>query len=628
MKATGNSLVLKDLFFRNLLSFGNKDTHLKLDDELISVIMGENLDTGGEDSRNGVGKSAIIDALCYVLFGKTIRDVTNQKLINKLARKGQSMIVTLLFDKGDFTYLVERSERPSKLLFLRKPIGSEEDIKKKENRKFKFDISRGKTETTNEITELLGFDITLFEFLVANSSESIPFFKLAEAKRREVIEKLFGFTILGERADNLREYRKEESKSLIKAETEFSTTVEANKRLQSQIEDMERKALTWNASKIRTINDLKETIAALEQVDVDGEIELLKLAEQLRSESKDIREKLQKVTGDHRAIDTKISTDERDLKRIERDFDTNKESLRQIEESTCPTCKQHWEADPDYRTEIETKIATGESELDEIHSRMPDNLELRGNLGDELNDLKTELQEYSNNIREIESSGLAYSSVEEASKAGTTKNLLQENLKTEMDDENPHTESIKSLKTKAIKEVDDSEVKELQKLIRHYDFMISLLTDKNSFIRKNIIDKWLPKLNQRIAFYLNNLELPHKVRFHPDMTVEISKFNQDFDYGNLSKGERNRLNIALNLSFQDVFEFMNYRINLLCVDELIDNGICNRGAENTVNVLRDAAARKGKRVLLITHREDIAARVDDMMIVRKENDISRIEQSR
>jgi len=223
---------------------------------------------------------------------------------------------------------------------------------------------------------------------------------------------------------------------------------------------------------------------------------------------------------------------------------------------------------------------------------------------------------------------LTYSTTEEAASAGATLTAYEDQLSDAKKESNPHTESIASLKNEALKDVSDTGVKELKKLIKHYDFLISLLTDKDSYIRKQIIDRWLPKLNQGITKYLDLLDLPHTVKFLPDMSVVILKHNRiEKDYGNLSKGERQRVNIALNFAFQDVFELMNYRINFLAVDELIDNGICNRGAENTVNLLKDMAARKHKRVLLVTHREDIAARVDDMIIVQKENDISRITKA-
>ena len=628
MSADTNALFLRAMGFKNFLSFGNNETTIGLDEDLITVIMGENLDTGGEDSRNGVGKSAIEDALCYALFGGTLRGISNQKLVNDLARKGQSMVVWVTFDKGGYSYLVERSERPGKLLLLRKEIGDDTDIRTKEKRKYIYDISRNKTETTEEIISLLGFDLTLFSFLVVNTSESDPFFKLPEGKRRDIIEKLFGFTILSERAEKLKEQRKDEKKELIKVETEYVTTVKANERIQTQIADMKSRSVSWEKKKKSTITELTAIITELEKVDVEGEIELLQMASELSAKYKEIGAKKRELNGEIAMFNKNISVDESGIKRSQRVIDKHTASLETLDKSICPTCNQHWEADPEYRGLLETELAENQEAIVSLTATIEENQKGSDEVSKGVADIDAELKVTKDDMDEIARIELTYSTTEEAASAGATLTAYEDQLSDAKKESNPHTESIASLKNEALKDVSDTGVKELKKLIKHYDFLISLLTDKDSYIRKQIIDRWLPKLNQGITKYLDLLDLPHTVKFLPDMSVVILKHNRiEKDYGNLSKGERQRVNIALNFAFQDVFELMNYRINFLAVDELIDNGICNRGAENTVNLLKDMAARKHKRVLLVTHREDIAARVDDMIIVQKENDISRITKA-
>lgn len=628
MSADTNALFLRKMGFKNFLSFGNNETTIGLDEDLITVIMGENLDTGGEDSRNGVGKSAIEDALCYALFGGTLRGISNQKLVNDLARKGQSMVVWVTFDKGGYSYLVERSERPGKLLLLRKEVGDDTDIRTKEKRKYVYDISRNKTETTDEIISLLGFDLTLFSFLVVNTSESDPFFKLPEGKRRDIIEKLFGFTILSERAENLKEQRKDEKKKLIQVETEYVTTVKANERIESQITDMKSRSVAWEKKKKTTITELTAIITELEKVDVEGEIELLQMASELSAKYKEIGAKKRELNGEIAMFNKNISVDESGIKRSQRVIDKNTASLATLDKSICPTCNQHWEADPEYRGSLETELTENQEAIVSLTATIEENQKSSDEVSKGVTDIDAELQVTKADMDEIAKVELTYSTTEEAASAGATLTAYEDQLSDAKKESNPHTESIDSLKKEALKEVSDTGVKELKKLIKHYDFLISLLTDKDSYIRKQIIDRWLPKLNHGISKYLELLDLPHTVKFLPDMSVVILKHNRiEKDYGNLSKGERQRVNIALNFAFQDVFELMNYRINFLAVDELIDNGICNRGAENTVNLLKDMAARKHKRVLLVTHREDIAARVDDMIIVQKENDISRITKA-
>lgn len=623
-RVSTNALIFKELRLRNFLSFGSKEVVIPLGGDHITVILGENRDTGGEDSRNGVGKSAIIDALCYALFGKVVRGISNPKLINKLSQKG-SMIVSVQFDKGDYQYLVERTERPSKLFLFRKPLDDDGDFRAKDGRKLKYDISRGKTETTDQIVGILGFDITLFEYLVANTSESIEFLRLPEDKRRDVIEHLFGFTIMTEKAKLLKDERKEKNKELLSAESATEATRRANERIEQQIKDLESKSKAWEAKRTEAIAELKNTIEALEKVDVAHEIEMLKLAEEAHSQVKSLESELREIRADIRRCKSEMEDTERRMKNDIKQIEETDVSIAKLANEECPTCHQHWVADPEYikqleeqRDETSTEALQLENEIAKITARIE---------GLKKNEFEktTEVSNLQAAMEEIATLDLTYDSVEDAASANATLQALRENLERAEKDENPHADSITKLRDEAIEKIDESEIKDLRNLVEHYNFLIDLLTRKDSFLRKRIIDQWMPILNRRIAHWLEILELPHTVIFQPDLTVTITDYHEEFDFGNLSKGERNRIRIALNFAFQDVFEFMNYSINLLAVDELIDSGICPRGAENAVRALRETCTKKHKRAFLITHRDDIAARVEDVMKIIKENRLSRIE---
>ncbi len=620
-----SALEFRNLGLRNFLSFGPEEIVISLLGDYITVVLGENRDTGGEDSRNGVGKSAIIDALCYVLFGKVIRGISNQKLVNKLSQKGQ-MVVWVEFTKDEFFYRVERTERPASLRFFRKPIDSSEDIKTKEKRKFKFDIAKNKKkDSTGEIIEILGFNITLFEYLVANSSESTEFFRLTEEKQREVVEPLFGFTIMSEKAELLKKERLNRNKELVQIESAAEATKQANIRILAQVKDLEEKSSAWENKKVATIKELQETIVALEAVNVDDEITILKETAELEKALSEVRYRIEDMETRQKARKIAKNQHDKDAERAMKDISSSQETLSALDKSECPTCHQHWEPEPEVREDAESKshqasmngqaaLAAYEEIEKEIEQWQP---LIDGEYGN-----KSVIEE---TMTEYGQAELTYTSVEEAASAGATLTALQEQLVSSDTETNPHTESISGLKTDAIRVVQEKDIQELRRVIRHYNYLIELLTKKDSFLRKLIIDRWLPILNRRISHWLNILELPHQVTFHPNLSITISLYHEEFDYGNLSKGERTRLRVALNFAFQDVFEFMNYSINLLAVDELIDSGICPRGAENAVTALRMTCATKNKRVFLITHRDDIAARVDDVMMVIKENNISRIE---
>jgi len=614
---------------RNFLSFGSKETIVRLDGNMMTVILGMNMDTGGEDSRNGVGKSAIIDAISYALFGKPVRQkVTIPKLVNKQTRKGQPMMVVIEFEKDDLVYRLERGENPSRIRYYIKAIDNNESILAREGSKFKYEKSKSKKEVTNDIEELLGFDHDLFVYLIALSSETDDYLWLKEADQRKINEKLFGFEIMAKKAKLLSDDRRIKNRILATLEGSLSATRAANKRIQTEIDSIQLRSSAWEAEHEKDLFDLDEVIQSLSKVDVKSEMELLKLKDELVAMVSEASTKMKGMASKSELHNQAVNQCVAEIGRSEKDLELISYQLKELNDSTCPTCKQHWEPDPQFRLDLEIKSGNLLDKLEVATAKLP--LE-EDHLSDARSDMANAVVQESGlktHLSEIESNGdLTYNSVEEAAGAEATLLALREQLESLKTDANPHIKSVERLETKALEKIDDSEYKESKRLVDHYDLLIELLTKKDSYVRRHIIEQWLPYLNGRIAHWLTILELPHSVHFQSDMSVEIMKFHEDYDYGNLSKGERNRLRIALSLSFQEVFQYMNYPINLICVDEMIDNGICPRGAENAVAALREISQTQGKRVLLVTHREDIAANVEDVMLVVKENDISRIEYS-
>ena len=159
----------------------------------------------------------------------------------------------------------------------------------------------------------------------------------------------------------------------------------------------------------------------------------------------------------------------------------------------------------------------------------------------------------------------------------------------------------------------------LYNLRDHQQTLLKLLTDKGSFIRKKIIEQNLGFLNHRLNHYLGELGLPHEVMFKNDLTVEIMHLGQEYDPGNLSRGENNRLILGLSWSFRDVWESMNTSINMMFIDELIDSGTDGQGVEAALGILKTATRKRAKSIFLISHREELHSRVSNVMLIQKEN---------
>jgi len=196
---------------------------------------------------------------------------------------------------------------------------------------------------------------------------------------------------------------------------------------------------------------------------------------------------------------------------------------------------------------------------------------------------------------------------------------LSRKLEQTNDKQDPYAEQIEELTKTAIQKVDYVKINELEDLGRHQDFLYKLLTAKDSFIRTRIIEQNLTYLNQRLAYYLGQVKLPHTVTFQSDLSVLIEELGRELDFDNLSRGERNRLILSLSWAFRDVWESLYQQINLMFIDELIDAGMDTSGVESSMAVLKDMSRTQQKNIFLISHKDELVSRVNSVLKVVKEN---------
>jgi len=202
--------------------------------------------------------------------------------------------------------------------------------------------------------------------------------------------------------------------------------------------------------------------------------------------------------------------------------------------------------------------------------------------------------------------------------SGLVANVLTQiqNKAAELD---PYTEQIDEMQKSALQTVSYDAINELTRLQDHQEFLLKLLTSKDSFVRKKIIDQNLSYLNSRLTHYLDRMGLPHTVKFMNDLSVSIEELGRELDFDNLSRGERNRLILSMSWAFRDVWESLYHPINLLFIDELIDNGLDSAGVENALGLLKRMSRERHKSIWLVSHRDELAGRVENILKVIKEN---------
>lgn len=206
-------------------------------------------------------------------------------------------------------------------------------------------------------------------------------------------------------------------------------------------------------------------------------------------------------------------------------------------------------------------------------------------------------------------------------------NTLNMDLEREKSSVNTYISQIETLKTNSIQAIDYDKYNDLAKLAEHQDFLAKLLMNKDSFVRKRIIDQNISFLNSRLQYYIEKIGSQQAVEFLNDLSVEITLNGQSYDFKQLSRGERTRVNIALSMAFRDTYESLYQGINLTCIDEQLDVGLDASGVVQSWNILKDFAVLRNKNVLVISHREELLSKAENIIKIVKEDGFSSVEFS-
>lgn len=579
---------IKSVTLKNFLSVGNVTQAVNFQSGELTLVIGNNIDLGGNGSRNGTGKSTILNALCFSLYGNALTNIKKDNLINKTNNK--EMLVTVEFEKNGTLYRIERGRRPNVFRFL---INNQElnDISNDEDNK--TDEAQGEGRLSQyEIEKIIGMSHTMFKHLMALNTFTEPFLSMSVGNQREIIEQLLGITQLSEKAVKLKELIKVTKDDIKEEEYKIKATEEANLQIEKSIKDLDRRQRIWEQQKTKSITELSEALQSLNELNIEEELNQHKKLNEYNISS-NLKNSL---NADIKTTTNLLNTLNSKLEK------TNKE-IAALKTNKCYTCNQPFHSD-NQSVLLENKNNT----INDISSEI-------AMLNEKLNNLTLECS----SISLIEKPITFYQNIADAYEHKNSINQLEKELELKVQELNPYIDQITSLTNTGIKQISWSKINELASIKEHQEFLLRLLTNKDSFIRKKIIEQNLGYLNTRLESYLEKLGLPHSVIFKPDLHVEISELGRELDFDNLSRGERNRLILGLSWSFRDVFETMNDSINFMSIDELIDSGMDSNGVEAALDILKKMTRERNKCIYLISHREELISRVNNTLLVTKEN---------
>ena len=541
--------------WKNFLSTGNQPTEIQLDRNPTTLIIGE----------NGAGKSTILDALCFGLFGKPFRSISKNQMVNSI--NNGSTMVEVEFSIGSRQYLVRRGMKPSVFEIH-------------QNGKCLDQLANAVDQQKYLEQNILKLNFKSFtQIVILGSSSFVPFMQLSAPGRREVIEDILDIKIFSSMNEvvktKLRGIR-ENVKVLDLKKENLSDKISMQKNFIKELEEQGQERIK------KKKNTLKELVVENEELLESNEVknkELLTISNKMTDVS-NATTNLKKLGTLKGRVSNKVSTATTDLKFFK-------------ENTVCPTCTQHIEEE--FRL---NKVVDAQTKLDELSSGLDDLLETikteenRERLFTKLSKEVTRL------THEISNNNIRISGIHKQSKnLGNEIQTITSNLQNK-NSEHEKLETFKQDLESSYNKITEQKIKE-----RDYDFVYSLLKDGG--VKTKIIKKYLPLINQQINRYLQMMDFYINFTLDEEFNESVkSPIHEDFSYASFSEGEKMRIDLALLFTWREVARFKNStNTNLLIMDEVFDSSLDTFGTDEFMKIIRYVL--KGANIFIISHKTEL-----------------------
>lgn len=529
---------------------------------------------------HGSGKSTFINAILYVLYNKTLNNVGKERLINRTnASKTTLMEVSITFKKDNDTYFIKRCR------------GAGYDVQIMKN-----GVDQTPDSVSNidaKIQEIIGISYAIFSRIVVFNGNTQKFLDMGLNDQRNFIEELFRITELSQKAIILKEEIKQTENSIeIEKAIIKEKEIQHNLRLK-RISEAETRIIRWEEDKESKLANITRQLARIENVDFDAESDKIKTLNELKS----------RIT-EHTKI---VNETNRSITQFEKEIAKLQNELKHLEDAKCPYCLQKFE-------DANAKIQSIKDDIAEKIVTVTDLVAARDVIDAEIASIEADYKTINATVIHNDLAELL-----KIKSQADALNIQKSELQVAA---NPHLEVYDSLVSENEEAIDTKKLDTLHVTLEHQKFLLKLLTDKNSFIRKAIISKSIPFLNSRIEYYTKELLLPHSVTFEPDMSCTITEYGRELDHGNLSAGEQKRLNLALSLAFRDVLSHLHTKVNLLLCDEIDGGSLCIPTMNSLIHLLKAKSRDDDVGIWCISHSSEFDGRLDNVMTIRKENGFS------
>jgi len=570
-------IIFQKVRWKNFLSTGNTFTEINFQKSPNTLIIG----------HNGAGKSTILDALCFGLFGKPFRKINKPQLLNSINQ--QACVVEIEFAIGQKNYKVIRGIKPNVFEVYLGDKLLDQDAKAKDYQEFleKF---------------ILKINFKSFtQVVILGSASFVPFMQLTPADRRAIIEDLLDINIFSSMNGVVKEKMAEIKDLSVKSKHEMDLTSERINFQKQSIEDHKNRSDEEIGKKRKEIADSIDQIFTLKR-DVDLIQKHIDVLQRKIEDKLSVEKKSKKLLQLESKIETNIKKNEKDIAFYE-------------EHDNCPTCKQTIEGDfkSEQVSERKSKVVTQREGLTEISAEIAKTNQRI----EEIININKHISGHNNEI-------VKHNSTISAINAYVTK--LQKEIdelsigKDTVEEENQKLKELKQQLSVLLSKMEELSVEK-----QYYEFAGNLLKDTG--IKTKIIRQYLPIMNKLINKYLTAMDFFVNFNINESFEETIkSRHRDEFSYANFSEGEKMRIDLALLFTWRQIAKLKNStNTNLLILDEVFDSSLDGVGTEEFLKLLHEMGT--DTNVFVISHKGDqLFDKFRSIIKFEKHNNFSRIAQ--
>ncbi len=567
-------ILFKTIKWKNFLSTGNQYTEVDFTKNKTNLIIG----------TNGAGKSTVLDALTFSLFGKPFRKINKPQLINSVNEKDCKVEVE--FSVGNTEWKVVRGIKPAVFEIWRNGAALDQSAAALDQQKW----------LEQNVLKMNYKSFT--QIVILGSSTFVPFMQLSAAHRREVIEDLLDIKIFSSMNTLIKEKIRSAKEEIKVFELKKESLLDKVKMQQSFIEELENRGK-------ENIKEKEEKISQL----LSEENNWMNVNEDKNKEVEQIQKHLEKYTG---ATDKLRKLGNLKGKISQKVSTITKEHKFFTENTVCPTCTQ--EIDETFRINRITDAQNKAKELQSGYKELEEAIKEEEERERQFTSLSKEISQLTN--------GISQNNTKIAGCQRQIRDLeheiqvLTENLA----NRNTEHEKLESFKDNLKTTYD--ELASRKDTINYYDFSYSLLKDGG--VKSKIIKKYLPLINQQVNRYLQMMDFYINFTLDEEFNETVqSPIHEDFSYASFSEGEKMRIDLALLFTWREVARMKNsVNTNLLIMDEVFDSSLDGFGTEEFLKIIRYVI--KDANIFVISHKTGLEDKFESVIKFEKVKGFSRM----